>query len=161
MTFAATTNVSVEKSKAEIERTLQRYGADQFLSGFEEGRAFVAFRCKGKHVRFVLELPKAGDKKYQYTPRHRNRRSDKAAFEAWEQDCRSRWRALLLVVKAKLEAIASGIATFEDEFLAYIVMPNGQTVGEWVNPQLALVYDQGKMPPLLPDLRNESLKNSP
>ena len=155
MTYAAQTNVAVEKSKAEIERTLQRYGADQFLSGFEEGRAFVAFRCKGRHVRFVLELPKAGDKKYVWTPGGRRVRNERQRFEAWEQDCRSRWRALLLVVKAKLEAIASGIATFEDEFLAYIVMPNGQTVGEWVNPQLAVVYDQGKMPPLLPDLSKE------
>jgi hypothetical protein len=34
--------------------------------------------------------------------------------------------------------------------LAYTVMPNGQTVAEWANPQLAQILDRNEMPPLLP-----------
>ena len=41
------------------------------------------------------------------------------------------------MVKAKLEAIDSGIATFEDEWLAYLVTSSGKTVGEQLAPQLA------------------------
>jgi len=60
------------------------------------------------------------------------------------------WRGLVLLVKGKLEAVASGIATIESELLAYTVMPDGETVGEWLEPQLNEVYRSGQMPPLLP-----------
>ena len=63
---------------------------------------------------------------------------------------RQRWRALVLIVKAKLEAIEAGISTLEREFLADIIMPNNQTVGQWLAPQIEQVYLTGKMPPLLP-----------
>ena len=73
-------------------------------------------------------------------------RSDDQINKHWEQAQRSRWRALLLVIKAKLEAIDAGIATFEDEFLAYTMLPGGETVGEWIAPQLDDVYATGVMP---------------
>jgi hypothetical protein len=57
-------------------------------------------------------------------------------LEAWEQACRSRWRALLLCIKAKLEACAVGITTFDSEFLAHIVTGDGRTVAERIVPQL-------------------------
>ena len=50
--------------------------------------------------------------------------------------CRQRWRALNLAIKAKLEAVESGIVTFDQEFLAHIVGPSGQTV----KPLIALQY---------------------
>lgn len=66
------------------------------------------------------------------TPTGRRTRSDDAAEKAWEQATRQRWRALHLVVKAKLEAVESGITVFDDEFLAHIVLPDGGTVGRWM-----------------------------
>ena len=53
---------------------------------------------------------------------------------------------LLLVIKAKLEAVASGISTIEKEFLADIVMPDGSTVNEWMRPQFALMLERDAMP---------------
>jgi hypothetical protein len=70
------------------------------------------------------------------------------------QACRQRWRALALVIKAKLEAVESGITTFEDEFLAHIVMPDGKRVADHVKPTIARVYDGGQMLPLLPPPAN-------
>ena len=49
---------------------------------------------------------------------------------AWEQACRQRWRALLLIIRAKLEAAEAGISTLETEFLANIVLPDGRTAGQ-------------------------------
>jgi hypothetical protein len=69
---------------------------------------------------------------------------------AWEQACRSRWRALFLCIKAKLESIESGIETFEDAFLAHIQMPDGKTVAEHVKPNIAIAYQTNPMQPLLP-----------
>ena len=48
------------------------------------------------------------------------------------------------MVKAKLEAVESGIATFEDEFMAYTMLPSGESVSEWLAPQLEAAYDPDK-----------------
>ena len=53
-------------------------------------------------------------------------------------------------VKAKLEAVESGISTIEREFFYDIVLPNGETIGEWMAPQLETAYQSGTMPPMLP-----------
>lgn len=76
----------------------------------------------------------------------------KGAVRRWEQACRQRWRALLLVVKAKLEAIETGIATFDGEFMANIVLPGGGTVGDWMTPQIERAYLTGAVPAMLPML---------
>jgi len=34
--------------------------------------------------------------------------------------------------------------------LSWMVLPNGQTVGQWMAPQIEIIYEGGKMPPLLP-----------
>jgi hypothetical protein len=39
---------------------------------------------------------------------------------------------LLLANKAKLSSVEDGIETFEDAFLAHIVMPDGTTVSQHV-----------------------------
>ncbi|MDD3798409.1 MAG: hypothetical protein PHE36_04435 [Novosphingobium sp.] len=78
-----------------------------------------------------------------------------AALREWEQACRQRWRALALVIKAKLEAIDSGISEFDDEFMAHIVLPNGRTVSEEVRPKITSAYAGEGMPNLLPDYSRE------
>jgi hypothetical protein len=75
---------------------------------------------------------------------------DEQVATVMEQACRQRWRALSLVIKAKLEAVEAQISTVETEFLAQIVLPNGSSVGEWAAPQLALAYASGQMPALMP-----------
>lgn len=153
MRYAQDTAVSVEKSKAEIERLLIRYGATSFLSGQQGERAMVAFEMKGKRIRFVLPLPDSNADEFKFTPAGCRMRGDEDRLKAWEQACRQRWRALTLTIKAKLEAVETGITTFEDEFMAHIVMPSGDTVGEWLKPQIEKAYESKKMPPMLPDLR--------
>jgi hypothetical protein len=134
--YAEGTGVPVDRSKAEIERLLTRYGASSFASGWQGDAATLLFEASGRRIRFELPLPSAAD--------YRN--EDKRAKE-----CRRRWRCLCLVIKAKLEAVNSGIVTFEEEFLAHIVVPGrNETFGAWVAPQLAAAYERGaRMPPLL------------
>ena len=57
---------------------------------------------------------------------------------------------MALVIKAKLEAIECGIASMQDEFLAYTVLPSGQTIGEIVNPRMTEILKSGKILSLLP-----------
>lgn len=147
--YAANTDVSAAKSRAEIETTLSRYGADQFMYGWAEGRAVIGFRMEGRFVRFEMPMPDANDEAFTLTPTGRDR-SQKAQEDAYDQAVRQRWRALLLVIKAKLEAVEAEITTFEEEFLAHIVMPDGSTVGATAVPAIAEAYRTGKFPQLLP-----------
>lgn len=55
--YAANTDVSSDRSRAEIERTLERYGARQFIYGWDQDRALVGFVLNDREIRFVLPLP--------------------------------------------------------------------------------------------------------
>lgn len=148
--FAEDTKVTPEKSRAEIEATLSRYGATAFMFGTTQERAVIMFECRGRRVRFEIALPRPDDPEFIKTPNRGIVRSPQQRQQACEQAIRQRWRALALVIKAKLEAVETGITEFEEEFLAHIVLPNGQTVGRWMLPQVAEAYERGTMPPLLP-----------
>lgn len=139
MAYAENTCVSVEKSRAEIETTLRRYGADGFRYGWldREGRRVeqIEFTAKGKLVRFTLALPSKDDKQFLRSPAGRVWRDQAGRYKAWEQSCRQRWRALALCIKAKLEAVQAGITHFEHEFLAQMVDgETGKTVAELMKP---------------------------
>lgn len=148
--YASDTSVSSEQSRAEIERTLSRYGATSFMYGWQGDTATVAFEMAGRRIRFNLSMPDRTSAEFTRTPARGAPRSQEQAAKAWEQACRQRWRALALVIKAKLEAVESGITEFESEFLAHICLPGGDTVGRWMRPQIARAYETGTMPPLLP-----------
>jgi hypothetical protein len=152
--YAEKTNVSVATSRAEIESIVLKYGASRFATMTEDTRAVIMFEACERRVMFELPLPARDDfKKYQRNAGHGHMREVERtpldAAKAWEQGCRQRWRALALVIKAKLEAVETGITTFEDEFLAHIILPDGKTVGKWFGAQLEAAYANNKMPLLL------------
>ena len=147
MRYAQRTDVSSERSKAEIERLLTRYGATSFASGWQHDEAVIQFVMHERRIKFLLPLP--SKTAAEFTQSKRGRRDDALAYKLWEQATRQRWRALALVVKAKLEAVEANIATFEEEFLAHIVMPNGKTVSELVLPAIENAYKTGKVSQLL------------
>jgi len=147
-TYAANTSVPVERSRAELERTLSRYGATAFGYLSDAGKAVIMFEAHGRRIRFDLPLPERDSR--VFTHHARGARTATAALEAWEQACRQKWRALNLAVKAKLEAVEAGIAEFEDEFLAYIALPDGSTMSQRARPAIAHAYDTGTMPTLMP-----------
>jgi hypothetical protein len=134
--YAERTEVSSDKSRAEIERTLQRYGATGFMYGWQTESAMVAFELHDRRVKFLLPLPSRHDRAFTHTESRRKARTEAQAHQAWEQACRQRWRALSLCIKAKLEAVAAGITTFEHEFLAHFLTGDGRTVGDHIIPQL-------------------------
>lgn len=131
MAYAETTKVPIDQSRTEIERTLQRYGATRFAYFTETGKAIVVFEAKDRRLRFDLPVP-AGES------------------EKDKQSARQKWRALLLCIKAKLESVTSGIETFEEAFLAHVVMPDGLTVLQHTHERIQLAYKGGEMTPLLP-----------
>lgn len=150
--YAQETTVSVEKSRAEIETILTRYGATSFAYMIEDKHAIIGFKANGKFVKFVLPLPDRQDKKFWsrdrcYRGSYQN--TPEEAAKKWEQACRSLWRSLCLCIKAKMEACAAGITSFEKEFLAHIVLPGGETLAERILPEVEQIYKTGVTPRLM------------
>lgn len=131
MTYASKSKVPIDQTRSEIERTLTRYGAKKFAYFTEAGRAIILFEAHDRRIRFDLPVPEG--------------ESDKDS-----QSRRQKWRALLLCIKAKLEAVESKIESFEEAFLAHVVMPDGMTVGHHTRPLIEQTYKTGSMQPLLP-----------
>lgn len=149
--YAEKTEVPEARSRQEIETLITRYGATEFAGGWRGNHALVGFRIQGRLIRLVLPLPDPEEREFRLTAAGytRNKTQQKGAYE---QERRRRWRALLLVLKAKLEAVDSGIVTLEEAFFSDLVLPNGQTLSEWYGPQLQRIYEEGQLPPLLPGL---------
>ncbi len=145
--YAAGTTVPVEKTRADIERLLTKHGAAQLgiVTDAERGLAMVLFTLANRQIRMRVPLPRLDV--VRASARHG---SHDHHIVRWEQLSRERWRAVLLLVRAKLELVELGISTIEREFLADIALPDGQTVGEVLRPRLEEAYMTGRMPPMLP-----------
>ena len=126
MAYAERTKVPTYQSKAEIERLVKGYGADAFGVMERHGAAQVAFTMEGRNILFRIPIPDD------------------------QQAERSIWRALLLTIKGKLESAERGIETFEEAFLANIVMPDGRTVADHTRPTIENHYKGRQDVPLLP-----------
>jgi hypothetical protein len=166
MSFAEGTSVSVEKSKTELERLLVKHGAKQYGTAHDEenGTAVVYFKMSERHIRLTIPVPPLTDwpnpnqSSWQSEAKHKPPRTwDRMSVEGrktyvrlqWEQVCRTRWRCMILIVKAKLEHIALGMSDVQREFLADITLPDGRSVAELLKPAIDRAYLDGKMPPLL------------
>lgn len=138
MTYAASTDVPVEKTRIEIERLIAKFDGDRFALMTSAAQAMIVFEARGRRLKFDLPLPPGPER-----PTERNNRTH-------AQSIRAKWRALLLCTKAKLEAVESGIETFEEAFLSHVVMPDGKTVHEHSAAAIEAAYKTGTMQPLLP-----------
>lgn len=126
MAYAERTKVPVTQSKAEIEKLVKKYGADAFAIMERQGKVQIAFSLMDRNILFRMELPEG------------------------DQAQRSIWRALMLTIKGKIESAERGIETFEEAFLANIVMPDGRTVSETTRPAIENHYAGRTDVPLLP-----------
>lgn len=144
--YAKETNVSPEKSLAEIRQTLTRYKATKFGMVDEGSRVVILFEMRERRVRFNLSIPSRAEFDKKSTG---GRMGKEQGDQAHERAIRQRWRALLLVIKAKLESVESGVESFEEAFMGQLVLPSGETMAEWAKPQLEQIYLGEKMPPML------------
>jgi hypothetical protein len=144
--YAYNTTVSPEKSQEEIKRTLRKYGADRFGVMEEKTKAHIMFEYSRLLIQISVDLPDPEEFRYTETGKER---SASVLESQMDQAVRQRWRALLLAIKAKPEAIECGISTIEKEFLAFVVMPDGRSLADHIIPKLEEISQTGKMPKLL------------
>jgi hypothetical protein len=129
--YAVDTKVPVAITRNEIEATLTKFGATSFAFMINNERASIMFEYGGRRIRFDLALPRM--------------HSETATAKLH----RVRWRALFLSIKAKLVSVDTEIETFEEAFLAHVVMADGSTVAQQALPAIEQQYKTGKMTPLL------------
>jgi hypothetical protein len=142
--YATRTRVPTDRSRMEIERTLERFGATSFAYATKRDRALVGFELKDRRVRMSIRL--IAPEQLPQPARHgKTSATERAAAANREQ-----WRALLLCIKSKLVAITAGIETVEQAFMAHLVLPNGKTMHEQYGPEIAQL-GTGKGLPLLPE----------
>lgn len=133
--YASTTSVPVERSRAEIERILTKYGASKFGTMSEETKVTVFFEAKGRQVQWSVPMPVKS--KYRFEKDH-------------GQEGRRRWRVLVITIKAMLEAVESKLLSFDEAFLPHIVVPGtARTLGEVLVPKLDALYSGLSLPALL------------
>lgn len=123
--FAEDTSVPVGRSQDQIKDLLRKAGAERLAIYEDAAHAAVAFGFSGRLYR--LDVPRPSGKN--------------AA-----QEERRAWRLILLLVKAKLEAVREGASTVEREFLADVILYDGSKMGEWAEGELQLAYQGGRMP---------------
>lgn len=139
--YAENTSVPVDRSRAEIERNLIRFGASGFGYGWEGSQETVLFTYRSKQVRLTLPMPSPSGFRTE---------------AAREKERRRRWRSLAMVIKALLVGVADDILSFEEAFLSYFVMPDGFTLGDRIIPRLEAAAHEGKLPTLLLPARGEA-----
>jgi len=144
--YAENTKVSLERSQEEIKRVLRKYDADKFGIMEEKTQAHLMFEFRGLLIQMTVKFPDREE--FKCTPTG-NPRAETAIKTAWDQAVKQRWRALNLAVKAKLEAVEVGISTIEQEFMAFIMMPDGKNLSDHLLPEIRQIASTGKMPKLL------------
>jgi len=163
--YAEGTTVSAEKSRVEAERVLQKYGADGFGYGWDRREVRVCSgckrgagaldRCEVEHSHalktetheLVLITFKIESRTVRLDVPMPTKTEAGGTNEKLERRTRERWRALVLVLKAKLEAVECGISTLESEFLANVVMADGRTIGQAILPRLSEAVSSGRLLP--------------
>jgi hypothetical protein len=134
MPYAQGTKVPVSQSRLEIERVLLKYGADKFMYGTSPQGSGIMFEYKKIPIQLAVPNP------------------DTRIFTSqasYDREQRRMWRVLLISLKSQLEKIDCGLSSFEDEFLAQTQLPSGQTVAQWMKPQIKHIIESGEMPKML------------
>ncbi len=147
MPYAEGSTVTIAQSRQEIGRILTRYKAGAPVFHEEAEVHHLLFSIGKQPIRIDLPVPPP----LGPAPRYLNnaqRSQWVARRRKWERETQRRYRALALVLKAKLEAVASGIATVEQEFLADLVTRDGRRIGDALAPQLVRVIEEGVFPRL-------------
>lgn len=131
--FAEGTTTSVESSRGEITGILAKHGVVRMGWTTEPEKDVLQFELAARLYRLDIVRPTVKVINQLY-PNHRDTEARRAA------EWRRRWRATVLLLKAKLEFADGETTTVERELLAYAVLKDGRTLGS--------VIDSGGLPML-------------
>ena len=137
MSAYASTNVTVERSQAELRKLFQRFGVDRLGFGEETDDAgvrwaAVTFTHAAYAVRLRVPLKLVDEREVERKARRaRSKTANEIRNGMYEQEEKRIWRVLAWNLKARMVAVDEGVESFEQAFLPHLVNPaTGQTVYE-------------------------------
>lgn len=133
-TYAKGTSVPVDTRRKNVRRVLERFGTKEMLFYDNPRMVGIGFTLGKRQYRMPFPLPDPRD----YTVR------------AYPQALREQWAGIELYLKSMLAAIELGFFPVEEVLMPFQLLPDGQTVSEWMEDQLLALDGSGAMPPLLP-----------
>lgn len=123
--FAEGTSVSVESSRGEITGILTKHGVKRQAWASEPEGDTLQFELAGYNYRFSIRRPTTTEVWTMYP----NARDIGPKVEG---EWRRRWRANVLLLKAKLEFADGEASTVVRELMPYAVLKDGRTLEEAV-----------------------------
>lgn len=129
--YAEGTTVTVESSRGEITGILTKHGVMEM--GWQTGPTGdrLLFKLGGRSYMFDIAKPTMPEVRALYP----NARDENAK---WHAEWRRRWRAHVLLIKAKLEFASGGDTTAEREFMPYLLVKGGGTLAQWLESDQAM-----------------------
>jgi len=132
--YAEGTTVTVERSRGEITGILASHGVVEmgWRTGPAEDR--LMFKLGGRSYLFAIPKPTAQDLWNQWKADGKRQRglkdppNDAPGGAEW----RRRWRANVLLLKAKLEFADGETSTVERELMPYMLTAGGKTLGDLI-----------------------------
>jgi hypothetical protein len=139
MAYAQGTSVTEDRSRAQIERDLMKYGASHFGYSRTPNEANIFFTMDSLPFQLSVDLPKLED--FRLTGAG-NERSESGQKTELEKEVRRRWRSLAAVIKGILVAVDDGIFSLEQAMMGFIVDPSGRSLYEAAKPTLEKQREQ-------------------
>jgi hypothetical protein len=123
--YAEGTSVTVAQSRGDITGILTTHGVETMAWGANPKGDYLAFELGGHSFRLDIVKPTIDDV-FRLFPNHRD--TDAKLQGEW----RRRWRATVLLLKAKLEFADGETSTIDQELMPYLLLRDGTTLGQAV-----------------------------
>ena len=130
--YAEGTKVSIASSRAEIMHILAVHGVEKQATAVGPEGDQIIFELQDRQFRLSIAKPTLTEIRRMYP----NAYDEQAKMDG---EHRRRWRANVMLLKAKLEFIDSGDTTIEREMMPYMVTKGGQTIGELIEAGVPLL----------------------
>lgn len=122
MAYAEGTSVTVMQSRGDITGILTKHGVEVMAWGSNPAGDYLAFELGGKSFKLEIKKPTEQDI-FDLFPNHRDTQAK------LDGEWRRRWRATVLLLKAKLEFADGQTSTIEQELMPYMLLRDGTTLG--------------------------------
>lgn len=125
---------SGDKAMAEIQRILQQFGCNKFgtMTDWEAGTLLVQFEWKGQRVTFPANFKGYAAAWLKENHWNSRRASTKEQWEAKALEIGSIavFSILRDWIKAQVTAVETGLVSFEEVFMAHVLLPSGMRMIE-------------------------------
>lgn len=136
--YAEGTSVGIDRTISEIQKLVKAHKATSWryeeVDDVTPAYRTISFVLQGRLIRFTVE--EAPLSEFKRTPTGLLR-TDASMVKVADEENRRRWRAVLLYVKASIEAMYSGVPQLRHALLPYVVMEDDESVGDKVEAQFA------------------------